>query len=256
MFHRIVAAVSVCALAAASPAFAGAVSGVYATAQTSIPSGPDGYDYHGASTGPVSSVTRSDDIIGLGTYSSASAMADFGDLHAYGFSNGGVSGILQNASAESGWFDQVTVLGVGQVLMTFTFTLDGTLEQHLAGPFFPASVGALAGNVGSESDYEGFQQLASPTSTPVSASVTLGPFVVDTNVPTNITMRLIAYVNGVGVADFSSTAHFTGAGVTDLSGVPLSSTIVAASGFDYSIPAPGAIPIFAIAALAPVRRRR
>lgn len=256
MLRRAPAVLAFICLSVASPAFAGGTSGVYARAQTRIPSGPDNSDFNSGLTGPVSAACQSDDLIPLGTFSFASAQADFGDLHAYGFSNGGISGILQNAMGEAAWFDEITIAGSGQVLVSFTFALDGTLTQSLPGPFSPASVGLIAGNVGSGSDVASFQRLASPVPMTVNTSVTLGPYVVDTNVPTNLTMRLVAYVNGVGEADFSSTAHFTGAFVTDLSGSPLAASISSDSGFNYIVPAPGVIPLLSLAGLCMGRRRR
>jgi hypothetical protein len=189
MLRRAPAVLAFICLSVASPAFAGGTSGVYARAQTRIPSGPDNSDFNSGLTGPVSAACQSDDLIPLGTFSFASAQADFGDLHAYGFSNGGISGILQNAMGEAAWFDEITIAGSGQVLVSFTFALDGTLTQSLPGPFSPASVGLIAGNVGSGSDVASFQRLASPVPMTVNTSVTLGPYVVDTNVPTNLTMR-------------------------------------------------------------------
>lgn len=256
MKSRSVFVVSLAAMALAAPALAGLPHGVFANAQTAIPSGPDDAQYNSGLTGPVSSSARSDDIIGLSTFSIATAAASFGDLHAYGFSNGGVSGILQNAAGEAGWFDQITVSGSGQVLMFYMFAMDGTLDQSLPGPFSPASVGTLAANVGAASDFVSFTQHASPTPTTVSTMVTLGPFLMGTNVPTNVMFRLIATVNGVGEADFSSTAHYVGATVTDLSGAPLNATVTSDSGFNYIVPSPGVLSLAACSVLAARRRRR
>lgn len=256
MNHRSITLVTLCLAGFAAPALAVPQSGVYANAQTSIPSGPDNADYHNDPSGPVVSSCRSDDIIGLGTFSIAHSRASFGDLHAYAYSNGGVSGILQNAMGEAAWFDRITITGSVQASMSFNFSLDGTLEQSLPGPFFPASVAGVAGTVGSDSDYEGFSQLAAPGQQTVLTTITLGPFLVDPNVPTDLTMRLLAYVNGVGTADFSSTAHFTGVTVTDASGAPLDVTVSSDSGFNYQVPAPGALPLMALGMCIAGRRRR
>lgn len=243
------------AMAAAGLAHAGGTYGVSASGSTVIPSGPNGSNSNSAQTGPVSAFVRSDDIIGLNTWSIASATAEMGTLRSYGFSNGGVTGLVQNAAGIATWFDQIYIDTPGTVLVTYTFQFDGYLEQSLPGPFSPQSVGLLqcfTDGVGRFTN-----EVQGVGSRFVNRTATFGPFAVTGQQATPVLFRLTAYVNGRGTADFSSTAQYTGCITTDELGNEITPTITADSGFDYrNIPAPGAAGLAAVWGLLATRRRR